>query len=298
MEPAALAWIFSGLGSKRRILRKLAERALAMPKLGSNHDFSVVWLIEAVVPDSNQRLALSRVASQRRAIPHTVRSFSKLVPTPARRQLYMGGVLRWLASVPALALCACVGSANYDGDDTDASTGAAMHDAQSPVVEVGGVPEGEPYCEPVGTWQLQWAEREREMLELVNAQRAEGADCGTEGVFDAAGPLEMQPALRCSARVHSLDMVERDYFAHDDPDGVSAFVRMRRAGYEGDHMAENIAAGKWNPTATLKQWMDSDAHCSAVMEPNFTHVGIGHRPGGRWYYVWTQNFGADRPPRD
>src|SRR6185436_3407060 len=75
------------------------------------------------------------------------------------------------------------------------------------------VPSGD-HCAPVADWDPAWLEFEQQVLLLVNERRAQPADCGEDGQFGPAGPVVMEPILRCSARLQSLDMFERDFFDH------------------------------------------------------------------------------------
>lgn len=155
------------------------------------------------------------------------------------------------------------------------------------------VPDGVPYCEPAETWDPAWKQLEEDILALVNEVRAQGANCGSKGNFGPAGPLTMNPALRCAARMHSKDMSDRNFFDHTNPDGESPWVRMGKAGYGGySNAGENIAAGSANAAGTMNQWMNSDGHCANIMNPAFQHIGVGYHPGGQWGHLWTQVFGA------
>jgi uncharacterized protein YkwD len=151
-------------------------------------------------------------------------------------------------------------------------------------------------CAAVADWDPEWVQFEEEVLVLVNEFRSQPADCGEEGQFAAAAPLTMNPILRCSSRLHSLDMYERDYFEHDTPDGIDPFERMAEAGFEGSRMGENIAQGQGTPEEVMEAWMDSDGHCANIMDPAYTLIGIGYEPGagqrGLGSNYWTQNFGA------
>ena len=147
-------------------------------------------------------------------------------------------------------------------------------------------------------WDPEWVQFEEEVLLLVNEFRSEPADCGTEGQFAAAAPLTMNPILRCSSRLHSLDMFERDFFEHETPDGVDPFERMAEAGFVGSGGGENIALGQSTPEEVMVAWMESDGHCANVMRAAFDTIGVGYHPGagqrGIGSNYWTQNFGA--PP--
>lgn len=143
-------------------------------------------------------------------------------------------------------------------------------------------------------WNADWVAFEDEVLRLTNELRAQGACCGGEGCFAAAPALEPDARLRQAARAHALDMAEREYFAHDAPDGRSPFDRMREAGFRGCAMGENIAAGQPDAQAVIESWRDSPGHCANLLSPNFERIGVGYRPdpGSRTPHVWVQNFGG------
>jgi uncharacterized protein YkwD len=151
------------------------------------------------------------------------------------------------------------------------------------------VPEGD-YCDPTVSWPDASAQYEEEILAIVNQRRSEGANCGGQQM-QAAGALTMDPALQCAARMHSLDMVERAFFDHDNPDGDSPGDRVSEAGYMGRGAGENIAAGNSTPEETMQQWMESDGHCRNIMGDNYTLIGVGYYEGGEYRHYWTQTFG-------
>jgi len=219
------------------------------------------------------------------------------------------------ANLPAPGSGPSAGSANgssgeatgSDGTDLplsgSGSAGAADGDGTSPVVSLAtlDVPSGD-YCASVSGWDPAWVQFEEEVLLLVNEQRAQPEDCGKDGDFGPAGPVVMDPILRCSARLHSLDMFERAFFGHINPDGLDPFERMAAAGFHGSGAGENIAVGQTSPQQVMKSWMQSDDHCSNVMRPNYTMLGVGYHPGaggrGLGSNFWTQNFGAPRCSRN
>jgi len=167
-------------------------------------------------------------------------------------------------------------------------TGAADTGAPPPI----DVPDNA-YCVAVGDWDPAWAQLELDVLALVNQVRTKGADCHSEGVFAATGPLTMDPALRCAARKHSADMAARNFFDHTNPDGEVPWDRMAKAGYGGySNAGENIAAGSPDAQGTMNQWLGSDGHCANIMSPNFADIGVGYSPGGQYGHLWTQVFGA------
>ncbi|MDH5491765.1 MAG: CAP domain-containing protein [Myxococcales bacterium] len=148
-------------------------------------------------------------------------------------------------------------------------------------------------CSGTDAWPAEWAQLERDMLAEINRYRALGADCGTEGVFAAAPPMEMDETVRIGARLHSADMGAQDYFDHLALDGRDPFDRMADTGFAGPFpWGENIAAG--NPTAAgaMEGLMASDGHCANIMNPEFNVVGLGYAftAGSTYGHYWTQNF--------
>ncbi len=151
-----------------------------------------------------------------------------------------------------------------------------------------GVPSTS-YCDDVSAWDAVWLDWETEVLAIVNEERSFGAVCGGQS-FGPAGPLSGREELVCAARKHSKDMAESDYFAHVNLQGQSPFDRMQEAGYSFSTAGENIAAGQQSPQAVMQAWMNSPGHCSNIMNPSFTELGVGYYQGN----YWTQNFGTPR----
>lgn len=196
-----------------------------------------------------------------------------------------------------------------DGTTGDATTAPMTTDPSTTTTDPGdgtttddsGMPPPPPpvdvpdnaFCADVAAPPAGWGQLELDVLAIVNQVRSQGADCGSKGAFGPAGPLTMDPALRCAARKHSADMAARNFFDHINPDGESPWDRMGKAGYGGySNAGENIAAGSPDAQGTMNQWMESDGHCANIMNPSFEHIGIGYSTGGQYGHLWTQVFGA------
>lgn len=121
---------------------------------------------------------------------------------------------------------------------------------------------------------------ERKVLELVNAERA---------VYGIK-PLEWNDKLAKTAREHSLDMVKRNFFSHENPDGKSPFDRLKDANIRYTCAAENIAAGQSSPEMAVEEWMNSEGHKMNILNPSLTSLGVGLARGGEYGIYWTQNF--------
>lgn len=183
--------------------------------------------------------------------------------------------------------------ADGSGDSGDPSNASDEESAETADTSDDGaeVPDVA-FCEPVSDWDPSWSLLEDQILEIVNARRAEGADCGSAGSFSPAAALTMNPALRCAARVHSKQMVDMAFFDHVTPWGEEPWDRMEAAGYSYQSAGENIAAGNPTAEATMQQWMESDGHCGNIMGADFTELGVGYYPGGSYGHMWTQAFAS------
>ncbi|MDQ3036291.1 MAG: CAP domain-containing protein [Myxococcota bacterium] len=140
-------------------------------------------------------------------------------------------------------------------------------------------------------WPDEWIVLEAGVLEATNRVRAEGAVC--DGVEQPPAPaLERDELLEVSARLHSLDMIEQDYFEHESLDGRTPFDRMAAAGFMGPGpLGENIASGYSTVDEVMAGWMSSPGHCVNIMNPSYRVMGVGYAEGGSGTR-WTQNFGG------
>ncbi|GAA3506243.1 CAP domain-containing protein [Streptomyces prasinosporus] len=105
-------------------------------------------------------------------------------------------------------------------------------------------------------------------------------------------PLSRDPLLAAAAQAHSADMVARDFYSHTAPDGSRPWDRAAAAGSARRTIGENIACGRRSPAEVVRGWMNSPGHRANILEPDFTHIGVGFAGGGRAGTYWTQLFGA------
>lgn len=142
-------------------------------------------------------------------------------------------------------------------------------------------------CEPVADWDPLAQDVEDALLAQINALRREGGRCGDLALLPAAG-LGSDPTLRCAARLHTQDMVTRDYLAQVDPDGVGTGPRLAALGHVASTYGENVgfvqAAPDLDPEliarAILLSWADNPGTCWKLRARELEQVGIGATPGG------------------
>jgi uncharacterized protein YkwD len=87
------------------------------------------------------------------------------------------------------------------------------------------------------------------------------------------------------AQAHSEDMVERDFFAHTNPDGDSPFDRLQNAAIPYSGAAENIAWGYPTATAVLEGWLNSPGHKANIENCSLTEHGVGLHQS-RWTHLF------------
>ena len=113
-------------------------------------------------------------------------------------------------------------------------------------------------------------------LELLNADRA----------ANGLAALKLNLAVTVVAQRHAQDEINRDFFAHNNPDGLSPFDRMHEAGISFHCAGENLAINQ-NITSAEKSLMNSPGHRANILSSDYTEVGIGirHNPQGTIYVV-------------
>ena len=99
-----------------------------------------------------------------------------------------------------------------------------------------------------------------------------------------------EAALSRVSQAYSLDMLNRRFFSHTNPEGLSAGERLK-AFYQGPiyGWGENIWEGSnlnaVSPVALARHimdaWIYSPGHRQNILGPEYTHVGIGLASNGR-----------------
>jgi hypothetical protein len=137
----------------------------------------------------------------------------------------------------------------------------------------------------------------------------EGLSGADAALVAAKPPLAFNPILIGTARAHSFDMYNRNFFDHTNPDGKDPFQRMTAAGYAWDSAGENIAVGSstvFHTAAYLEDSLMIDSsiagrgHRKNLLDiygsPPYREIGIGYyanavaNPSG-WEVFLSQDFG-------
>jgi len=108
--------------------------------------------------------------------------------------------------------------------------------------------------------------------------------------------LAVSDTLTAAAKWMSADMGGRNYFAHTSLDGRSPTQRMADAGYPafGTWTGEDLAAGFTTTADVLNGWINSPAHYSVLVNPQYHAIGVGrgYAAGSTYGWYWTADFGG------
>lgn len=121
--------------------------------------------------------------------------------------------------------------------------------------------------------------QEQDMLKLVNQARSQ----------NNVAPLQVDTELANVARLKSQDMIDNNYFSHNSPKYGSPFAMMKDFGINYVQAGENIA-GNQNVQNAHNALMNSPGHRKNILDPKFTHIGIGIKKGGPYGNMFTQMF--------
>ncbi|ADL12745.1 CAP domain-containing protein [Acetohalobium arabaticum] len=120
---------------------------------------------------------------------------------------------------------------------------------------------------------------ERQMVDLINEARKN----------NDVTPLKTDNELTRVARMKSQDMVKNDYFSHYSPTYGSPFDMLNKFGVEYIQAGENIA-GNSSVEAAHRGLMNSTGHRRNILNPQYTHVGVGAKSSDKYGYIFTQLF--------
>ncbi len=137
---------------------------------------------------------------------------------------------------------------------------------------------------------------EQILFELLNQARSQHLPLllGSRG-------LKWHPGLAAVARGHSNDMLKRHYVNHVSPEGITAAQRITAYSISYVACGENIGIvyGETSHTdqaaydihnAFMNQPRSLTNHRGNLLNPIWTHVGIGIAYNPQWALVATQNF--------
>lgn len=106
---------------------------------------------------------------------------------------------------------------------------------------------------------------ETSVLKLTNQART------AAGLSD----VSINPLLRSAAQAKADDMLIRQYFSHEGPEGESPWAWLKRTGYRYKFAGENLAIHYSTAEALDQGWLASPSHRANILDKRFQEVGIG-----------------------
>lgn len=117
------------------------------------------------------------------------------------------------------------------------------------------------------------------VIALINAERAK----------QGLRAVSVDRTLTNTAAAHGTLMVQKGFFSHNIPGGMSFPQRMAAAGIGSKYTGENIFTGPLIPEVAVTNWMQSRGHRHNILDGNFTKIGVASA-GGRY---WVSIFSSD-----
>ncbi len=120
---------------------------------------------------------------------------------------------------------------------------------------------------------------EYQLFDIVNAERR----------LNGLAPFLLHAGLQDVARAHSQDMIDRNFFDHINPSGLSPCDRISAAHYEAKYCTENIACGSFNAIFAHEDFMNSKGH-RKILLGKAHYLAPGIKFGGRFHRYYTETF--------
>ena len=119
-------------------------------------------------------------------------------------------------------------------------------------------------------------------------------------------PLAFNARILLAARLHSMDMIDQQYFSHDSIDERTFEDRINEIGYDVAFPGENIAYDTshdpldeintvlgFHDTFFIDEGFEGRGHRSNILNNNYKEIGLGTAPGSCWEYPYCYMFTCD-----
>jgi uncharacterized YkwD family protein len=120
---------------------------------------------------------------------------------------------------------------------------------------------------------------EQTMVDMINQER----------VAAGLSPVKVDLRLAAVGRAKANDMKVNNYFSHTSPTYGSPWAMMQQAGIMVRWAGENISGNK-SVAGSMAALMLSPGHRANILDPRFTHVGVGIAYGSAYGNLYVQEF--------
>jgi uncharacterized protein YkwD len=105
--------------------------------------------------------------------------------------------------------------------------------------------------------------------------------------------LSWDEHVRGTAREHSADMAEKDYFDHNNLEGQTPFDRMKEDDILFQLAGENLAYGQLSSIFAHEGLMNSLGHRENILQGDYEYLGVGVAFNEKSQPYYTQNYYAN-----
>lgn len=102
------------------------------------------------------------------------------------------------------------------------------------------------------------------IIELANKERVKAG----------VGELTSNPLLTQAALAKASDMMARNYWAHNSPDGKEPWRFVTGSGYQYRFAGENLARDFSNSEDVVSAWVNSPSHKENLISPRYQDIGV------------------------
>lgn len=104
-----------------------------------------------------------------------------------------------------------------------------------------------------------------ELYQLVNDERVKAG----------VQPVSIDPRLVASASAKCADMVARNYWSHNTPEGQVPFELIRKFVPVYKKLGESLYYGNTTSRVVVDKWLASPSHKHNMLDGNFSSTGLG-----------------------
>lgn len=111
-------------------------------------------------------------------------------------------------------------------------------------------------------------------------------------------PLVFNQQLSKAALLKGTNMLEKDYWAHNAPDGTTPWKFIKEVNYDYVYAGENLARGFTNSEDIIEAWIDSPTHRDNMFSQNYRDIGFAVLEGelvGEDTTLVVEMFGSTAP---
>ena len=120
---------------------------------------------------------------------------------------------------------------------------------------------------------------EQLMVDMINKER----------IAAGVSPVKLDLRLASVGRAKANDLKANNYFSHTSPTYGSPWAMMQQVGITVRWAGENISGNK-SVAGSMASLMLSPSHRANILDPRFTHVGVGIAYGSAYGNLYVQEF--------